>query len=93
MTEVNNSAATPDDAPAERKESTLDEQPERIQKDEEQISMENLTKKEPSPPCPACLTIQPNRLLCGVRLRKTLIQMWLKYLPHYCLVQKDLLHS
>eukprot|EP00066_Takifugu_rubripes_P011959 XP_011601225.1 PREDICTED: phosphoinositide 3-kinase adapter protein 1 isoform X3 [Takifugu rubripes] len=64
-TEVNNSAATSDDAPAEGKESASEQQPERIQKDEEQMSTENLTKKEPSPARPACLTIQPNRLLCG----------------------------
>lgn len=69
MTKVKNSEATPDDAPAEGKESASEEQPERIQKDEEQMSTENLTKKEPSPACRACLTIQPNRLLCGVRLR------------------------
>lgn len=83
MTEVKNNEATSDDAPAEGKESASEEQPERIQKDEEQMSTENLTKKEPSPACPACLTIQPNRLLCGVRLRKTFIQIWLKHLPHY----------
>lgn len=83
MTEVKNSEATSDDGDVEEKESVSEEQPERIQKDEEQMSSENLTKKEPSPACPACLTIQPNRLLCGVRLRKKFIQIWLKHLPHY----------
>lgn len=39
-----------------------------VLKDEEQVSTENSTSEETSAPtCLTCLTVQPNRVLCGVR--------------------------
>lgn len=76
MVEANNSEAISEHASTGGKETVaLKEDTISVQKDEEQqqtkkMSAENLIEKETSTAHPVCLTIQPNRVLCGVRRHK-----------------------
>lgn len=68
VTELTDGAATSEEAPTDGKERVAqEEQTERVQKDEEQTSTENLTRTDTSTAQSVCLTIQPNRVQCGVR--------------------------
>lgn len=69
--ELNYNAAASEVAVTDTEEGVaLVEETERVQEDEEQTRKDNLTKKETSATYNACLTIQPNRILCGVRVHK-----------------------
>lgn len=71
MTELNDSTATSEVAITDTKEGVaLVEETERVQKDEEETRKENSTTKDTSAVYTACLAIQPNRVLCGVRVHK-----------------------
>lgn len=70
MTELTDGTATSEEAPTDGEETVAqEEQTERVQKDEEQTSTENLTRADTSTARSSCLTIQPNRVQCGVRTR------------------------
>lgn len=80
MTELNNSTGASEDAITDTKEGVaLFEETETLQKDEEPKGIqereeerkENSTKKETGAVYTSCLTIQPNRVLCGVRAHKS----------------------
>lgn len=69
--DLNYSAAASEVAVTDIKEGVaLVEETERVQNDEEQRRRENSTKKETSAAYTPCLAIQPNRVLCGVRVHK-----------------------
>ena len=71
MTESNDCAAALEVAVIGTKEGVaLVVETERGHKDEEQTRKEYSTKKEINSDYTACLTIQPNRVLCGVRMPK-----------------------
>lgn len=66
-TELDDSAAASQLSVTDTKEGiALAEETERVQKDKEQTGKEDSTKNEPSAAFTGCLTIQPNRVLCGV---------------------------
>lgn len=71
--ELHNPAASLAENPTvDRKEEPVsEEQRETLQEDEELVHTGNSASEETSAPTPlTCLTVQPNRVLCGVRLEK-----------------------
>lgn len=75
VAELRNVAASSTESPTtDEKEEAVPGQPVvTVLKDEEQVSTGNSPSEETSAPaclaCLTCLTVQPNRVLCGVRLR------------------------
>lgn len=74
--ELHNVAASSTENPTtDEKEEVVPEEPiESVLKDEEQVCTGNSTSEETSAPTQlTCLTVQPNRVLCGVRLKELFI--------------------
>lgn len=71
--ELHNAAASSTENPtADKKEEVVSgEQIDTTLKDEEQVSTGNSTSEEPSASTHlTCRTVQPHRVLCGVRMKK-----------------------